>query len=344
MFNTKKRNERVEQLKNAGVDTTKYFEFKVNEDIPKGSTLRIVVEDDDIKNQILNDGHIKVDGLYRRWVMAQYLKMTNYEKGGYHGYLNNELDYDYTMITTLNEIRVLYNLEKKKSPEFEKRKQFFSISRIKSILKDYAYELCDFIKDVYDTKILEYDKVDRYELSLSGLEYQIIGTYYFIESKDNMEYKRKYNDSLPIPCGKIVNVVDGKIYNQVIKTYDDLYANLCYLIKTIEKIVLDDNITYGRINNLLNGWFISLPKTKEKSKNWVEAFKRNGVYYTLQNMIQYHNIKFIDNEYIISGMELLDWFTFEEEIETYKLHGKLIELLEKNNFNLSESIRKNFNK
>ena len=43
-------------------------------------------------------------------------------------------------------------------------------------------------------------------------------------------------------------------------------------------------------------------------------------------------------------MELLDWFTFKEEIETYKLHGKLIELLEKNNFNLSESIRKNSNK
>ena len=59
MMNTNKRNERMEQLKNAGVDTTKYFEIKVNEDIPKGSTLRIVVEDiesqnDDIKNYILN--------------------------------------------------------------------------------------------------------------------------------------------------------------------------------------------------------------------------------------------------------------------------------------------------
>lgn len=340
MMNTKKRNERVEQLKNAGVDTTKYFEFKVNEDIPKGSTLRIVVEDDEIKNQILNEGHIKVDGLYRRWVMAQYLKMVNYENGGYHGYLNKEVDYDYTMITLLNEIRVLYNLEKKKSPEFEKRKQFFSISRIKSILKDYACDLCKFVEDVYDIRILKSNKVDLYGLALSELNYNAIGEYYFIESEDNMEYKKSYNNSLGVENMNIVHIIDGKISKEDINNYDSLFANLCYLIRTIDKIILDDYITYGRINNLLNGWFISLPKTKEKSKNWVEAFKRNGVYYTLQNMIQYHNIKFIDNEYIISGMELLDWFTFEEEIETYKLHGKLIELLEKNNFNLSESIRK----
>lgn len=344
MMNTKKRNERLEQLKKAGVDTSKYFEFKVNEDIPKGSTLRIIVEDDEIKNQILNEGHIKVDGLYRRWVMAQYLKMVNYENGGYHGYLNKEVDYDYTMITLLNEIRVLYNLEKKNSPEFEKRKQFFSISRIKSILKDYSCELCDFVKDVYDTNILESDEINKNPLVLYMSDYEIIGNYYFIESKENANYKRKYNYSLGIENMDIVHVTDGKISKEDIDDYDKLFMNVCYLIRIIEKILLDENITYGRINNLLNGWFISLPKTKEKSKNWVEAFKRNGVYYTLQNMIQYHNIKFEDDEYVISGMELLDWFTFEEEIETYKLHGKLIELLEKNNFNLSESIKENFNK
>ena len=35
-----KREERMLQLEKAGVDTSKYFTVKVNEDIPKGSTIK----------------------------------------------------------------------------------------------------------------------------------------------------------------------------------------------------------------------------------------------------------------------------------------------------------------
>ena len=43
-------------------------------------------------------------------------------------------------------------------------------------------------------------------------------------------------------------------------------------------------------------------------------------------------------------MDLLNYYTFNKEIETYKLHAKLLELLDKNNFSLRESIKENFGK
>lgn len=342
MFNTKKRDERVEQLKNAGVDTTKYFEFKVNEDIPKGSTLRIIVEDDEIKNQILNDGHIKVDGLYRRWVMAQYLKMINYPDGGYHGYMNNCMSYDYTIKTTIDEVEVLAKLEKKGVDEFVKRSTFFTIKRVKEIFKDYATKLCKEInsnKYGYGIEIKSTNDIYYSSSNLLGKHYVRVGNYYVICNKTDYDEDRY--------CKNTKIVTENR--NNYAYSLRSIFDNLVDILCDIRDMLLLDTSSYEKIYSehikyiKING-FISLPFYTKKSNDWVEAFKRNGVYYTLQNMIQYHNIKFEDDEYVISGMELLDWFTFEEEIETYKLHGKLIELLDKNNFNLSESIRKNFNK
>ena len=78
-----------------------------------------------------------------------------------------------------------------------------------------------------------------------------------------------------------------------------------------------------------------------KSKEWVEGYKRAGVYYTLQNMIENHGIKFTHDDYSIDGMKLLNHLVFERRLETYKLHGMLQEILAKNNFNLHESIIRN---
>ena len=62
MIKLRKEN-RKEQLRNAGMDTSKYFEFKVNQDIPKGATLRVTVENngreyDEIEQQIIDNGII----------------------------------------------------------------------------------------------------------------------------------------------------------------------------------------------------------------------------------------------------------------------------------------------
>lgn len=342
MFNTKKRNERVEQLNNAGVDTTKYFEFKVNEDIPKGSTLRIVVEDDEIKNQILNEGHIKVDGLYRRWVMAQYLKMVNYENGGYHGYMNNCMSYDYTIKTTLDEVEVLAKLEKKGVNEFKKRSSFFTIKRVKEIFKDYAIKLCKEIncdEYGYGIKIKSTDDIKYSSFNLNGKNYARVGNYYVICDE------KEYNEDRYCKHTKIV-AADKNKYTHSIRVIFDNLVDILYNIRDL--LLLDtssyEKIYFEHIKFIKRNGFISLPFYTKKSNDWIESFKRNGVYYTLQNMIEYHNIKFEDDEYSFSGMELLNWFTFEYNIETYKLHGKLIELLDNNNFDLRESIKENSNK
>ena len=347
-----KREERMLQLEKAGVDTSKYFTVKVNEDIPKGSTIKIICEpevvytDDEIRNEILNSGYIKVENEFRRWVMAQYLKMINYVNGGYHGYLNNEVSYTYTITTTIKEIRTLYKLEKVNYREFAKRSQFFTVERCKDILIDYAKKLTEYVKNIYGIRVIT-NVYGCNNTNLFNLNYfENVGGYTIME-KEGVTYYEKENDtSYPIRRTKILFMRDGEFNKNYYADYFyELFESYCEILNCIRKIVDSDNLTYGRINNLLPTCLIPLPKGTKKSNDWVESYKRNGVHYTLENMIKYHKIKFYEeNDNGLEDIDLLNYYTFNKEIETYKLHAKLLELLDKNNFSLRESIKENFGK
>lgn len=343
---------RMEKLQQAGVDTSKYFTVKVNEDIPKGSTIKIICEpevsytDDEIRNDIINSGHIMVEGEFRRWVMAQYLKMINYENGGYHGYLNNEVSYTYTITTTIKEIRTLYKLEKVNHCEFTKRSQFFTVERCKDILIDYAKKLTEYVKDEYEIRVIK-NVHEGNNINLLNLNYfENIGEYSIIGEKNITYYEREQGISYPIRRTKILFMRDGEFNkNYYVDYFYELFEAYCEILKYIRKIVNSDNLTYGRMNTLLPTCLIPLPKRTRKSNYWVESYKRNGVYYTLENMIKYHKIKFYEeNDNDLENIDLLNYYTFNKEIETYKLHAKLLELLDKNNFSLRESIKENFDK
>lgn len=343
---------RMEKLQQAGVDTSKYFTVKVNEDIPKGSTIKIICEpevvytDDEIRNDIINSGHIMVEGEFRRWVMAQYLKMINYRNGGYHGYLNNEVSYNYTITTTIKEIRTLYKLEKVNHCEFAKRSQFFTVERCKDILIDYAKKLTEYVKDEYGIRVIKNAHVGN-NINFFNLNYfENIGEYSIIEKEGitYYEYERGKDASYPIRRTKILFMRDGEFNkNYYLNYFYGLFEAYCEILNCIRDIVNNDNLTYGRMNTLLPTCLIPLPKRTRKSNYWVESYKRNGVYYTLENMIKYHKIKFYEeNDNDLENIDLLNYYTFNKEIETYKLHAKLLELLDKNNFSLRESIKENF--
>lgn len=343
---------RMEKLQQAGVDTTKYFTVKVNEDIPKGSTIKIICEpevvytDDEIRNEILNSGYIKVENEFRRWVMAQYLKMINYVNGGYHGYLNNEVSYTYTITTTIKEIRTLYKLEKVNYREFAKRSQFFTVERCKDILIDYAKKLTEYVKSVYGIRVVK-NAYEGNNTNLFNLNYfENVGEYSIMEKEGITYYENESHTSYPIRRTKILFMRDGEFNKNYYADYFyELFESYCEILNCIRKIVDSDNLTYGRMNTLLPTCLIPLPKGTKKSNDWVESYKRNGVYYTLENMIKYHKIKFYEeNDNDLEDIDLLNYYTFNKEIETYKLHAKLLELLDKNNFSLRESIKENFGK
>ena len=90
------KNERMEKLNNAGVNTSKYFTV----DLDNGTTIHLIIdengnpkvvdnkENDPILEEIITDGYVRNTKLYRRFVMAQMFQMLNYVSydGHYRGY------------------------------------------------------------------------------------------------------------------------------------------------------------------------------------------------------------------------------------------------------------------
>ena len=342
MIKLRKEN-RKEQLRNAGMDTSKYFEFKVNQDIPKGATLRVTVENngreyDEIEQQIIDNGIIPVEGTFRRWIMAQYLRMTNYSNGGYHGYLRDYIDYNYTMKRLVAEAYEMSELEKNFDyDELDKRKQFFSHERIVNIFEDYICKVNDLMKGDFCI-VHKGDSHSSYDNVLPYKYYDICFNNWRINANDICKAQFKTASRNRFRHYDIAfNYMQGIVYAH--ETLKDMYDKS---YKCIYKVLKDFYLDYYIMipEDLLDVRDGKL-KGISKSKEWVEGYKRAGLYYTLQNMIENHGIKFTHDDYSIDGMKLLNHLVFERRLETYKLHGMLQEILAKNNFNLHESIIRN---
>ena len=347
MIKLRKEN-RKEQLRNAGMDTSKYFEFKVNQDIPKGSTLRVTVENngreyDEIEQQIIDNGIIPVEGTFRRWIMVQYLKMTNYEgendkNNGYHGYLKEQIDYNYTMKRLVAEAYEMSELERKFDyDELDKRKQFFSHERIVKIFEDYICKINDIMKGDFYIANKGHSHYS-YDNELTFKYYDIC----FDRHKYNTNEKccdtfKTIGKNTFCYYRTALDYIEGIVNTH--ETLKDMYdKSYKYIYKVLKDFYLDYYIIIPEdLSDVIKG----KEKGITKSKEWVEGYKRAGVYYTLQNMIENHGIKFTHDDYPIDGMKLLNHLVFERRFETYKLHRMLQDILIENNFNLHESIMRN---
>ena len=84
--------ERIEKLNNAGINTSKYFTV----DLDNGTKIHLIIDEngnctqvkDPIVEQIIDDGYVRNTKLHRRFVMAQMFQMLNYVSydGKYKGY------------------------------------------------------------------------------------------------------------------------------------------------------------------------------------------------------------------------------------------------------------------
>ena len=165
------RKERMEKLNNAGVNTGKYFTLDINENIPAGAKIHIVVDKDgnyvpevvkennDMKpteglrkfldetynemfHNIIEDGYVRNTKLHRRFVMAQMFHMLNYvsydgKHRGYNDCLKKMYGYEYTLNMMMEEVRVLSKLEVRDKESFNERSHFFTKEVVMAVLEDY---------------------------------------------------------------------------------------------------------------------------------------------------------------------------------------------------------------
>lgn len=166
------RNERVETLQAAGIDTAEFFSLNVDSVNDQATDVSTSTE------EIYANGYVRNTQLHRRWVMAQMFRMMNYNHAasgtrGYISCLNRSFPYKYQFTMMLEEIRVLSKLEVSDRESFEERSSFFTKDVVVATCKDYIQNLKTYIES-------------RKTKRCQGRPYKTVkGKHYFVDEINN---------------------------------------------------------------------------------------------------------------------------------------------------------------
>ena len=308
------KNERMDKMNNAGVNTGKFFTLNVTESIPAGAKIHVMVDDnenyipvcggnDAIANQIIKDGYVRNTKLHRRWVMSQMFKMLNYisydrKEMGYDAYLRNRYGYMYQFEMMLEEVRVLSKLEDRDAETFNERSHFFT--------KDVVIATC--------TDYLEKLKADieaQKAKNCKGVPYKRVkGQNIFVEDLDK----------------KVYAPIRRKIWSiERARNYKELYSAL----------------------KAFNNSMINLPWNTPKCKVWIDAFKGSGSFYTLKNLVMYHDCAIYDKDKEYAGTKAVNFI--QSKLDEYKGEGwRYMAMLKKciadNEFDFGQRMKEIYNK
>lgn len=271
----KSRENRMEALKAANIETGKYFSVTLPEGLKPGSTINVTIsedgspvivspekkrnsEEESFLSQIYEDGYVRNTRLHRRWVMAQMFRMLNYKsyytgKSGYDAYLNDHYGYQYQFEMMLEEIRVLAELQDRDIKAFNERSRFFIPDVVSYTCEDYINKLEAFVNKlpVHKCKGIPYKKVFGRNIFVKDLNKYV----YYPQKSNFADVKRV--------------VINIRNHHSMTFSYKDLYRVLRKFCANMYK----------------------LPNETPKCKEWKDAFKGEGSYYTLMNLIKFHGCR-----------------------------------------------------
>ena len=329
---------RMETLKANGVNTENFFDLSMR--IPFGAEVKIMVDgkemvipaangvqlsesemmvkkmidlhnsyeanNDPIAQSIINDGYVKNSKLYRRWITAQTFRML--------GYVD------------------------RKNP---RRKGW------EAYMKDcysYGYQF-DMMADELHTlaKLQKEDPeyfAERTEFFNGDVAVALLNDYLYRLKKyvknQMRENPRKYRGQEYVKLARYGNVLvkdlDAKVYGNILNGI----ANVKIAAK--EGSYRDIELAF---RDFMNQCYNKLPYDTTKCAVFQDAFKGAGSYYSLQNLIRFHNVVLKDG-YDKYGSEIVlnDLLNGEYKNETWRFHNLLVDTIVLNKFDLRMSIAK----
>ena len=302
--------ERIEKLNNAGINTSKYFTV----DLDNGTKIHLIIDEngnctqvkDPIVEQIIDDGYVRNTKLHRRFVMAQMFQMLNYvsydgKYKGYNDYLKTRYGYNYTLKIMLEEVRVLSKLETRDKETFEERSHFFTKEVIVAVMEDYLDKLKEYINKLPNK-------------NCKGVPYKRI---------------------------KGVNIFNDDLGQKI---YSPIY-NFIFEVKHAKN--------YAEIYRILSKFMnkktmIKLPYDTPKSKAWIDAYKGEGAFYTLKNLVMFHNcyikVDKFDLRTDTKAVKYLNEKLKEYKGEGWKMFALMKKVIDDNNFNFYERMEEIYNK
>lgn len=308
---------RMKKLKENGIDTTKYFGFAI-ENIEKPFLLTIGEEKYLIE---------QVDSCYNDYVQSLLDGIeNNYIK-------NTKLHRRWVMAQTMRMLTSPQGWNEYVNNSFQYRYQFKMMgeefhaqNHLKSDMELFRERNQFFNKEILVSTIKDYNcKLSKY------IEKQKI---VFRKGKVTI-YIPKMGYLTTEELTQEINRIQDLI-NKVNETNPENVAEL-------------SKIAFECYNNFIN------LENNTKCVKWKEAFKGSGAYYTLKNMIMFHDIKITEsldealedfdkgNNKIKYQIDILNNITKNYNGEWFRLHSLLKKVISDNNFNLKERLKNNNN-
>lgn len=299
-----KAEERIEALRNAGVDVSCLFAMRGangGECIAsnKGGKLVMLDDNDPLFNHIISQGTVPNRRLFRRWVMAQMFRMmsqTSYRSNEPLGVTSmiHSLGYEYQWKMLMNELYAQMKMENKDPESFTERNRWFNAGVVEAMANDYIIQLK---KHVYDLKV---------------------------KKCKGIPYKRIRNRNIFV---------------------SDLVVKLYYpLDMAMARIKQAKNATqlYNAAKNF-NDKRIKMPSGTTQSQAWIDAYKGSGAFFTMQNLIRFHNcVAYDDGGNRLDKLQSLDFIRIKAMMyangEGWRLLAVLKKMLADNNIDIRKKM------
>ncbi len=299
-----KAEERIEALRNAGVDVSCLFAMRGangGECIAsnKGGKLVVLDDNDPLFDIIISQGTVPNRRLFRRWVMAQMFHMMSYtpyrskEPLGVTEMIHR-LGYEYQWKMLMNELYAQMKMENKDPESFIERNRWFNASVVEAMARDYRIQLkerVDALK-VRKCKGIPYKRISGRNIFVSDL---VIKLYYPLDMA--MARIRQAKNA-------------AQLYNAA-KNFNDLR--------------------------------IKMSSNTPQSKAWIDAYKGSGAYFTMQNLIRFHGcVAYDDGENRLDKTQSLDFIRIKAMMyangEGWRLLAVLKKMLNDNNIDIKKKM------
>ena len=308
--------ERMEKLQNAGVDTGKYFNINLPDGLKPGATISVVINENG-QPVVMNNNHIE-DKIVNQIIEDGYVRNTKLFRRWVMAQMFqmlNYVSYDKKYKGYNDCLKKMYGYEYTLTMMTEEVRVLSKLETRDA--ESFAERSHFFTKEVVIDVLEDYvDKLKAYVNTLPD------------KNCKGIPYKR-------IKCVNIFNAdLDKKVYSPI--------RNYIFKIKYAK--------SYADIYRVLEAFMrnhVKLPHDTAKSTDWLDAYKGEGAFYTLKNLIMFHNCAIMYGNEVYTqraSMKELNSKLNEYQGEGWRMFALMKKVIADNGINTSTYIKEVCNK
>jgi uncharacterized protein YacL (UPF0231 family) len=303
------RNERMEKLTNAGIEVGKYFTLEVPEGLDAGTKIHIVFDESGVPKFANGNEN---DAILNQIIEDGYVRNTKLHRRFVMAQMFHHLNY--------------VSCDKKESGYNACIKNCYG----------YKYTIDMMIEEVRVLSKLEVKDKESFEERVHFFDKNTVAAVledYLVKLKNYVDGLPKKNcKGVPYKRVKNKNIFEADLEKK-------LYIPIKTYVRQV-KFARDYKTVYNVLCRFRRN-MVKLPGGTPKSKAWLDAYKGEGAYYTLKNLIMFHDCKIFADYYPYTTEESM--VVLRNRLDEYKGEGwRMFALMKKvlkdNNINTKTHI------